>query len=87
MYAQTVEDEARPMWASPQNIAVPAGAGPSRHTSYDTTGQLNTAFRNIVTVLQVVSRLPELELVGDSPRWRASLGLRALETLPIRWRA
>jgi cytochrome P450 len=34
----------------------------------------------------LLARLPELELVSDSPQWRANLGLRGLETLPIRWR-
>jgi cytochrome P450 len=34
----------------------------------------------------LLTRLPELELVGGPPQWRANLGLRGLATLPIRWR-
>jgi cytochrome P450 len=35
----------------------------------------------------VLSRLNGLELAGGSPQWRSTnLGLRGLETLPIRWR-
>ncbi|MCV7084428.1 WXG100 family type VII secretion target [Mycolicibacter hiberniae] len=43
VHAQTVEDEARRMWASSTNI-----------TSLDTMGQMQTAFRNIVTMLHSV---------------------------------
>jgi WXG100 family type VII secretion target len=43
VHAQTVEDEARKMWASSMNIA---GAGWS--------GQMNQAFRNIVNMLHGV---------------------------------
>jgi len=51
-HAQTVEDEARKMWASSQNIA---GAGwTAQSTSYDTMGQMNQAFRNIVNMLHGV---------------------------------
>jgi cytochrome P450 len=34
----------------------------------------------------LLTRLPELELVGGPLLWRANLKLRGLETLPIRWR-
>jgi cytochrome P450 len=34
----------------------------------------------------LLTRLPELELVDGPPQWRPNLGLRGLETLPIRWR-
>jgi cytochrome P450 len=33
----------------------------------------------------LLTRLPDLELVGGPPQWRANLGLRGLATLPIRW--
>ena len=48
VHAQTVEDEARKMWASSQNIAGAGWSGTAQATSYDTMGQMNTAFRNIV---------------------------------------
>jgi hypothetical protein len=35
-------------------LPVTAGAGPRRATPYDTIGQMNTAFRNIVNMLQGV---------------------------------
>lgn len=35
----------------------------------------------------LLTRLPELELVGGPLQWRANLKLRGLATLPIRWRA
>jgi pimeloyl-[acyl-carrier protein] synthase len=35
----------------------------------------------------LLTRLPELELVGGPLQWRANLKLRGLETLPIRWQA
>jgi cytochrome P450 len=34
----------------------------------------------------LLTRLPELELVGGPLQWRANLKLRGLATLPIRWR-
>jgi WXG100 family type VII secretion target len=46
VHAQTVEDEARKMWASSQNIAGAGWSGTAQMTSYDTMGQINTAFRN-----------------------------------------
>jgi WXG100 family type VII secretion target len=54
MHAQTVEDEARKMWASSVNIAGAGWSGTAQSTSYDTMGQTNQAFRNIVTMLHGV---------------------------------
>ncbi|RFZ47707.1 putative ESAT-6-like protein 7 [Mycobacterium marinum] len=54
MHAQTVEDEARRMWASSQNIAGAGWSGMASATSLDTMGQMNTAFRNIVNMLHGV---------------------------------
>ena len=53
-HAQTVEDEARKMWASSTNIAGAGWSGTAQSTSYDTTGQMNQAFRNIVNMLHGV---------------------------------
>ncbi|MCA2246055.1 MULTISPECIES: WXG100 family type VII secretion target [Mycobacterium] len=54
VHAQTVEDEARKMWASSLNIAGAGWSGTAQAASYDTMGQTNTAFRNIVTMLHGV---------------------------------
>ncbi len=54
VHAQTVEDEARKMWASSQNIAGAGWSGTAQATSYDTMGQMNQAFRNIVNMLHGV---------------------------------
>ena len=54
VHAQTVEDEAGKMWASSQNIAGLGWSGTAQATSYDTMGQMNTAFRNIVNMLHGV---------------------------------
>src|SRR5271155_766946 len=54
VHAQTVEDEARKMWASSQNIAGASWSGTAQMTSYDTMGQMNQAFRNIVNMLHGV---------------------------------
>ena len=54
MHAQTVEDEARKMWASSVNIAGAGWSGTAQTTSYDTMGQMNQAFRNIVNMLHGV---------------------------------
>ena len=54
VHAQTVEDEARKMWASSQNIAGASWSGTAQATSYDTMGQMNQAFRNIVNMLHGV---------------------------------
>ncbi|AKN17115.1 WXG100 family type VII secretion target [Mycobacterium haemophilum] len=54
MHAQTVEDEARKMWASSLNIAGAGWSGTAQATSYDTMGQMNQAFRNIVNMLHGV---------------------------------
>jgi WXG100 family type VII secretion target len=53
-HAQTVEDEARRMWASSQNISGAGWSGTAQATSYDTMGQMNQAFRNIVNMLHNV---------------------------------
>jgi WXG100 family type VII secretion target len=54
VHAQTVEDEARKMWASSQNIAGNGWSGTAQATSYNTVDQMNQAFRNIVTMLHGV---------------------------------
>ena len=54
VHAQTVEDEARKMWASSQNIAGAGWSGTAQATSYDTVNQMNQAFRNIVNMLHGV---------------------------------
>src|ERR1035441_6625422 len=53
-HAQTVEDEARKMWASSQNIDCARGSVRAESTSYDNMGQMNQAFRNIVNMLRGV---------------------------------
>ncbi|MCV7382746.1 WXG100 family type VII secretion target [Mycolicibacter longobardus] len=53
-HAQTVEDEARRMWASSTNISGAGWGGLAERTSYDTMAQMQTAFRNIVTMLHGV---------------------------------
>jgi WXG100 family type VII secretion target len=54
VHAQTVQDEARKMWASSQNIAGAGWSGAAQATSYDTMAQMHQAFRNIVTMLHGV---------------------------------
>ena len=54
VHAQTVNDEAAKMWASSQNIAGAGWSGSAQATSYDTMGQMNQAFRNIITMLHGV---------------------------------
>jgi WXG100 family type VII secretion target len=54
LHAQTVEQEARTMWASSQNIAGAGWSGAAQLASYDTVGQMNQAFRNIVNMLHGV---------------------------------
>jgi len=54
VHAQTVEDEARRMCASSQNIAGAGWIGSAQAASYDTMGQINQAFRNIVNMLHGV---------------------------------
>ena len=54
VHAQTVGDEARKMWASSANIAGAGWSGTAQVTSYDTMGQMDTAFRNIVNRLHGV---------------------------------
>ena len=53
-HAETVEAGARKMWASSQNIAGGGWSGQAQATSYDTMGQINQAFRNIVNMLHGV---------------------------------
>ncbi len=53
-HAQTVEDETRRMWASSQNISGAGWSGAAEPTSFDTMGQTNQAFRNIVDMLHGV---------------------------------
>jgi WXG100 family type VII secretion target len=54
MHAQTVEDDARKMLASSQNISGAGWGGPAEATSLDTIGQMHQAFRNIVNMLHGV---------------------------------
>ncbi|MBS9535424.1 WXG100 family type VII secretion target [Mycobacterium sp. M1] len=54
VHAQTVDDEARAMWASSTNIAGTGWGGAAQAASYDTMGQMGQAFRNIVTMLHGV---------------------------------
>lgn len=53
-HAQTVEDEARRMMASSQNISGAGWSGLAESTSLDTVGQMHAAFRNIVNMLHGV---------------------------------
>jgi WXG100 family type VII secretion target len=54
VHAQAVEEAARRMWASSQDIAGTGWSGAAQMTSYDTVGQMNQAFRNIVNMLHGV---------------------------------
>ena len=51
VHANTVGDEARKMWASSPNIAGSGWTGSAQAASYDTMGQVDQAFRNIVNML------------------------------------
>ncbi|WP_301150496.1 WXG100 family type VII secretion target [Mycobacterium simiae] len=53
-HAQTVEDDARKMFASSQNISGAGWSGLASATSLDTMGQMNQPFRNIVNMLHGV---------------------------------
>lgn len=53
-HAQTVQDDARTMFASSQNISGAGWSGQSSATSLDTMGQMNQAFGNIVNMLHGV---------------------------------
>ncbi|WP_156772272.1 WXG100 family type VII secretion target [Mycobacterium sp. 1245805.9] len=53
-HAQTVEAEARKMWASSTNIAGAGWSGTAQSTSYDTMSDMNQAFSNIVNMLHSV---------------------------------
>jgi len=54
VHAQTVDDDARKMFASSQNISGAGWGGLAEATSLDTMGQMNQAFRNIVNMLHGV---------------------------------
>jgi WXG100 family type VII secretion target len=54
VHAQTVDDDARKMFASSQNISGAGWSGLAEATSLDTMGQMNQAFRNIVNMLHGV---------------------------------
>lgn len=54
LHAQTVEDEARRMWASSVNISGAGWSGLAERTSYDAMEQMQQAFRNIVSMLHGV---------------------------------
>jgi len=45
LYAQTVEDEARTMWTSSQNLAGNDWSGTAQVSSYNTVDQMNQTFR------------------------------------------
>ena len=70
VHAQTVEDEARKMWACSQNSAGAGWSGTAQATSCDTTGQMNQAFRNIVNMLHGVG--------GPQKHCDAAVEIRAL---------
>jgi WXG100 family type VII secretion target len=53
-HAQTVQGEAAKMWASTQSIAGAGWSGTAQLASYDTMGQMNQAFNNIVNMLHGV---------------------------------
>lgn len=53
-HTQIIEDEARRMWASSQNISGAGWSGAAEASSYDSISQMNQAFRNIVTMLHGV---------------------------------
>ena len=54
VHAQTVADEARRMWASAQSVSGASWSGNAQASSYNTMGQMNQAFHNIVNMLQGV---------------------------------
>src|SRR5246127_3269398 len=54
VHAQTVADEARRVWAAAQRGSRSSWSGGAEAMSYNTMGQMNQAFRNIVTMLQGV---------------------------------
>ncbi|ASL09498.1 EsaT-6 like protein EsxP [Mycobacterium intracellulare subsp. chimaera] len=68
VHAQTVEDEARKMWASSRNIAGAGWSGTAQATSYDTMGQMYTA----VELGELLAFLSDW-LVSDPNRLDASL--------------
>lgn len=54
VHAQTVEAEARKMWALSADIAGASWSGTAQATSYDTMHETNRAFTNIVDMLHSV---------------------------------
>nr|CAB39147.1 hypothetical protein MLCB1701.07c [Mycobacterium leprae] len=54
MHAQNVRDESHKMFMSSMDIAGAGWSGTAQLTSHDTMGQINQAFRHIVTLLQDV---------------------------------
>src|ERR1700721_191618 len=54
VHAETVEVGPRKRWASGQNIAGAGRSGTAQATPYETMGQMNPAFRNIVNMLHGV---------------------------------
>lgn len=54
VHAQTVEDESRKMWASSTNISGAGWGGTAEMKSYETMGQMQSAFRNIINMLHDV---------------------------------
>jgi WXG100 family type VII secretion target len=54
VHAQTVSDGARRMWASSQSISGAGWSGVAQASSYNTMGQMNQAFINIVNMLHGV---------------------------------
>ena len=54
VHAQSVSDAARRMWASSQSISGTDWTGGAQLSSFNTMGQMNQAFLNIVNMLQGV---------------------------------
>ena len=54
VHAQSVSDAARRMWASSQSISGAGWTGGAQASSYNTMGQMNQAFTNIVNMLHGV---------------------------------
>ncbi len=80
VHAQTVEDEARRMWASAQNISGAGWSGMAEATSLDTMTQMNQAFRNIVNMLHGVRD----GLVRDANNYEQQ-EQASQQILPWRW--
>ncbi len=54
VHAQTVQDEARRMWASSQSISGAGWGGTAEATSLDTMSRMNQALLHIVSMLHGV---------------------------------